>query len=539
MTEPKKNESNTKPSESTASALVALATASCKLFRDPKSDDAYAEVRASGHTEVRKIRSKGFRQWLGYRYYQAQGRSPGTQALADAIVVLEGQAVYEGDATPVHLRVGRIGQHEGAIYLDLCNETWQAVEITADGWRVVDNPPVRFRRAKAMLPLPMPEKGDVSEIRRFVNIEDRDWPVVAGWMLAALRPTGPYPALVLHGEQGSSKSTACRLLRSVIDPNAAPIRAEPRDGRDLVIAANNGWVVALDNVSHLHGWLSDALCRLSTGGGFSTRTLYENDEESIFDAQRPVLMNGIEVVAKRSDLLDRSLLVGLPVIPEHGRRTERDLMAKFGRARPRILGGLLDAVSVALANLDGTVLEQNCRMADFAQWATAGEAGLELAAGAFMAAYRANRGAANDAALESNPVGQAVLKLMEGRQRWSGTPTELLHALEQVADEKTLRMRSWPKAANTLSGILGRLAPNIRAVGIDVEHGKSGRREWSLARTALYSTVQSVHSAHEGPGLDGLDGLLHLHSSGAGSDGLDGVGGVLQLPSSDPEVIEI
>jgi hypothetical protein len=49
--------------------------------------------------------------------------------------------------------------------------------------------------------------------------------------------------------------------------------------------------VALDNLSDIKPWLSDCLCRLSTGGGFSTRTLFENDEETIFNATRPVILN--------------------------------------------------------------------------------------------------------------------------------------------------------------------------------------------------------------------------------------------------------
>ena len=120
-----------------------------------------------------------------------------------------------------------------------------------------------------MLPLPTPESGgSLRELRTFLNVEDSTWPLVVAWLVAALRPRGPYPVLALFGEQGSAKSTTGRLLRDLVDPNSAPLRAEPRDGRDLMIGANNSWCLAYDNLSHIPPWLSDALCRLSTGGGF-------------------------------------------------------------------------------------------------------------------------------------------------------------------------------------------------------------------------------------------------------------------------------
>jgi hypothetical protein len=110
-----------------------------------------------------------------------------------------------------------------------------------------------------------------------------------------------------------------RVLRALVDPNTAALRTTPRDERDLVIAANNGWLMALDNLSHLPDWLSDALCRLATGNGFATRELYTDAEEAIFATQRPIVKNGIEELATRGDLLDRSIVLYLPTIAEDQR----------------------------------------------------------------------------------------------------------------------------------------------------------------------------------------------------------------------------
>ena len=125
------------------------------------------------------------------------------------------------------------------------------MEIDSSGWRVIDDPPVRFRRAAGMQPLPIPVPGgSIDRLRFFVNVQsEADFVLVVAWALAVLRNRGPYPVLVLVGEQGSAKSTFSAILRRLLDPNTAPLRALPREDRDLFIAASNGHVLVFDNVS--------------------------------------------------------------------------------------------------------------------------------------------------------------------------------------------------------------------------------------------------------------------------------------------------
>ena len=211
-----------------------------------------------------------------------------------------------------------------------------------------------------------------------------------------LRNRGPYPVIALSGEQGSAKSTFSAILRSLLDPNTAPLRALPREDRDLFIAASNGHVLAFDNVSGLPGWISDTLCRLATGGGFAVRQLYTDQDEVLFDAARPVILNGIEEIVTRPDLADRAVFLTLQPIPEEHRRPEQELWAAFEAERPRILGVLLDAVVVGLKRLPETRLEKLPRMADFALWATACETALwpgrHLLVGLFRQSRRGGRG---------------------------------------------------------------------------------------------------------------------------------------------------
>jgi hypothetical protein len=324
-----------------ADILIAL-VADAELFHASDST-GYADLKINGHRETWPIRNKGFRRWLGRRFFEATGTAANSEALHSAINVIEAMAHFDGPERTVFIRVGG---HDGKLYLDLCDESWQAVEIDETGWRVIDNPPVRFRRAAGMKPLPTPVAGgSIETLRPFLNVQlDAHFVLAVSWMLAVLRHRGPYPVLVLSGEQGSAKSTLSAILRALLDPNTAPLRALPREDRDLFIAATNGHVLTFDNVSGLRAWISDTLCRLATGGGFAVRQLYTDLDEVLFDAARPVILNGIEDMVERADLADRSVFLTLEPIPEERRRPEAELWAAFEAERPRILGALLDAV---------------------------------------------------------------------------------------------------------------------------------------------------------------------------------------------------
>ena len=260
------------------------------------------------------------------------------------------------------------------------------------------------------------------------------------------------------------------MLRWLIDPNKAALRAEPRNTRDLTVAAHNSHCIAFDNLSGLQLWLSDALCRLSTGGGFATRALFENDEDVIFDATRPVLLNGIEDIASRADLLSRAIILNLPTIPEHARRDESVFWIEFAEAHPRLLGALCDAVSTALRNLPGVRLRGLPRMADFAKWATAAESAFGCAPGGFIEAYEGNRKAADALALEASPVASLICELMEAREGEPLTVTlrALLSMLIERLDDAKNPPPGWPKDSRALSNALNRCAPTLRASGWDI-----------------------------------------------------------------------
>ncbi len=506
--EKEKNSGNEKDKPSQAELLIMLAR-DATLFHDPETDTAFASIPAGGHRENWPIRTKGFRRWLLQRYWEEKQKAPGAQALPDALGVLEAKAHFDGQAQPVYTR---LGEYDGDIYLDLCNDTWEAIRITPGGEQIVKNLPVRFRRSKGMLPLPRPlEGGNLGELRQFVNIgTDTDWCLLVACLVADIRPTGPYPVLVLQGEQGSEKSTTAKVLRALIDPNVAPLRTAPREERDLAIAANNSWVLSFDNLSNVPAWLSDALCRVATGGGFATRTLYANDEETIFTFTRPTILNGIDEIIYRHDLLDRSIVVNLPTIPGNKRKPEDEFWEEFHKARPRILGALLNAVATGLKNIDKVELVELPRMADFAKWVTAAEPALPWEPGAFMGAYRDKRTEAVELALEGDAVAVAVQALATDRGIWEGTATELLDGLLEYVPEATQKTRSWPKTARTVANRLRRASTFLRQMGIEVvfdREGNTGRRLIRISRNSTVTTVTTVTKGPQnlaGPALKGV-----------------------------------
>lgn len=465
-----------------ADALIAIAD-SAFLFHAPDGI-AYADIQVEGHRETWPVRTRGFRRWLTRRYFDECGGAPGSEAIQSAIGVIEAKAHYGGQEMKVHLRVGEQG---GRFYLDLADSTWQAIEIDANGWRLLDCPPVRFRRSAGMQSLPVPMSGgSIETLRGFLNVQsDTDFVLVVSWILACLRNTGPYPVLVVSGEQGSAKSTFSAMVRSLVDPNTAPLRALPREDRDLFIAANNGHVLAFDNVSSLSPWLSDTLCRLATGGGFAVRQLYTDQDEVLFDASRPIILNGIEDIVTRQDLADRGIFLNLAPIPDDRRRPEAELWAAFHAARPRLLGVLLDAILVGLRLVSSIQLDGFPRMADFALWSTACETAL-WPPGTFRSAYQGNRDDAVDNVIDSDPVAAAVRILMSRKSVWEGTATQLHGVLAEIVGDGA-RAKTWPDDGRLLSGRLRRAAPFLRRAGIGIEFERRGRSRAKIITLTLIS----------------------------------------------------
>jgi putative DNA primase/helicase len=428
-----------------AAGLMLDFISEAELWHSPE-DISYATVQVDDHRENLEIGSRGFRAWLYCRAFQANGRAPPADAV-EATVRLADALALRG---PCHPTWRRVAEHSGKIYLDLCDGRWRAVQIDAQGWRIVDHVPPKFLRVRGAEALPEPEAGEAIEgLRGFINVEsDNDFRLICAFLAAAIRPRGPYPVLMIGGEQGSSKSTSAKVLRALIDPNVSPIRSAPKEERDLIVSASNGWMLCYDNLSGIPVWLADAFCRLSTGGGFATRANYTDRDEVLFSGQRPIILNGIGELAARPDLAERGLPLFLPTIPNDQRREESEFWAAFETTRPGILGALLDAVSAGLRHLPDTKLDRRPRMADFATFAEACAPGFGWEPGEFLSAYEESSADATATAADSTPLLPAIETLLVrsglDTAGFDGTAAELLDRLGSVCSESQQRARCIP-----------------------------------------------------------------------------------------------
>ncbi len=442
------------------------------LFHD-EGGDAYARVPVGDHAEVFLIASADYRDCLSRAYFDLSGTGANRNATGDALSTLSAMARFTGPCEPVHLR---IGPSDDGIVIDDGSRSWGCITVSADGWRCTSRRLVNFRRSGKPLALPTPTTGDLSRLWRYVNVELADRVLVAAWALAALCPHGPYPILLLLGEQGAGKSQSTRTLKRITDPSGVPLRAPPRDDKDLLVAALSSWVLALDNLSGATPQMSDALCRLSTGGGFSARRLYTYSDETLIAVQRPVILNGIDDLASRPDLAERCIHLALP--PLRQRATEADMAASFAEDAGPIMAAILDGLALALRNFNTVNIGPLPRMADFAKWAAAGVPAMGVTSDEFITAYRRNQAQAVALGLESSSVASGIRKMIERIGTWKGTARELLSRLNQDAADGDRHLPGWPHSPKGLQTILRRLAPSLRSIGIHVEHDRDAVNQY-------------------------------------------------------------
>ena len=453
-----------------------------ELFHDQHGDSFIAFRNNFGRREIWSIRSKAAAEYIRWCFYRNERRGLSGEVLATTRASLSAEARFDGERRNLNVRVARVDE---TVWYDLGDG--RAVAVTPKGWRVVEDPPILFRHYPHQAAQVEPRTGgQVGSIFDVLNVKDENTRLLLQiYLVTSLLCDIPLPILVVHGEQGSAKSFLFRILRALVDPSALDTLSSPDNYRDFVQLAAHHRAIYLDNLTTLPLWLSDALCRLCTGDGFSKRELYTDDDDIIYRIQGLGGLNGINLVAVKPDLLDRSLILGLEPIADYERRLEEELWAKFQQIRPQVLGAMFDTLSGALRTRDQVNLEYFPRLADFTKYGAAAAEQLGSTAHEFQQAYQVNIASQNQAALEESLVSQALLAMLEVRLEWEGTASELHQLLEENSEEFQIntKARSWPKAANVLARRLRESAPNLRTVGVSMEERKSNSRKiWRIAR---------------------------------------------------------
>ena len=488
-------------------------------------ESGYITIPVEDYRDTYVVKSGACKVWLSGLCYKELGEAPVSGVVNEVITVLTAIALHDGDALEL---ATRSAEYEGGIVIDLADAERQVVHVTREGWRLIPNTEVkvRFLRRDGAKPLPVPTRGgSVKSLRPLMNLSGPDqWVLLACTMVAYLWPRGPFPVLVISGEQGSAKSTLARMVQRFIDPNKGQLRRMPREVRDLLIGAKHARLLAYDNLSGIDANIADAICTLATGGGFAARKLYTDDEEMIFEVQRPVMLNGIDDLDERADLLDRSVVLQLQMIPDGERRDEEALWAEFEKAAPGVFGAFLDAVAAGLERRPQVRLRELPRMADFARTGAAVEVALGFAEGTFLAALQRNRQVTRLMALDQAPFALAVAALARQRRHWSGTASRLLQEVLTHAQLGATKHPSWPRSAAGVGRRIKRVTSALRSVGVEVTHGErasSRQRERIIQISVLPTMGSSDDSDQNRPTEFGPQGLeTGVSDSSDGSDGL-------------------
>ncbi len=462
-------------------ALCLARMAGIETWRD-EAGEPHLTVPIKNHVEHYRLKAdlkSPAGLWLADYYFRSEGKALPSGSRTEVLENLMAEAMSSDRVFVTGRRVARLGNH---VFVDLCNPTWEVVEVTPQGWavRAASEVPIRFTHAPSMLALPYPLRGgQLEDLRPFFNCDDDGFRLIVAWILTGLSGGGEYPILVLGGEAGSAKSTATRYVRALVDPNTAPLRKMPREERDLFIAAKNSLVLTLDNLSTPPAWLSDALCAIALGTSFACRTLYADEGETIFSVASPIVMNGITEQLTRSDLADRAFSVTLHRIPQESMRPKNELDAAFNEVMPSVLGAFLDVLSSALAHLADVSLDRYPRLAQTAKFMAAAEPSLGWEPGTFAQLLERTHKSVAESVLEGDPTLQALQAQVQsngGQWLFTGTATNLLGMLEEFKPYPT--PKKWPSAANKLTLQLRVIASQLRLMGWEVSvDGRDGTRK--------------------------------------------------------------
>lgn len=443
-----------------------------ELYSDQKNDQfiTVPEFPLVGYP----IKSAFFRKWLAGKYYAEHQKGFSGENFLQVVAALQGKTIFEEVKFQLFNRIAKVGD---TIFYDR-GDGKEAFEITSKGWKLVTEAPIKFRRFTHQQEQIYPEKGgSLKLLEKYLNLQDeKDILLAQTYLIAVMIPDIPRAVLIAVGPQGSAKSSALKVFRTLIDPSHTELLSPKSDTNELGQLAEHHYLLYFDNLSDLRDETSDTYSRIVTGVGFSKRELYSDDQDILFRVLGAVGFSGINQVATKPDLLDRSLILSFEQIPPNKRIAEKKFWHDFEASKPLILGALFDGLSEALAGVSVVKLANKPRMADYVEYCVAATVALGKTPQAFLNAFDKNIKHQNEAAIESSSTAQAVLLFMEKLESeqkvtsWSGASSELHKKLLDLIEDNNLEVGGsygFPRSSNWLWKKIVQVKPNLQALGIE------------------------------------------------------------------------
>jgi len=456
-----------------------IAIQNAERFFYTSENQAYVKIDIFGNSEIVSTLSNVFGYWLTNKFEAVYGGVLSKDDIRKTIQSIDSTAYFKGYRREIYVRIAEV---DGAIYIDLCNDKREVLKITADGFEVIDDSPILFRRTQDMEEIPKPiyrNADDYKLLNKYINTANEDdFNMIIAYLLGAFRSRMPKPILNLIGEAGTGKSMNTRLIRKFIDPaKQKDLLKKEINEVELPTASDSQYLLAFDNLSGITAKGSDLLCVVSTGGAMTKRKLYTDKDEIIIDLKKTVILNGIDDISKKQDLVSRTIFIETPPLQASKKKTETEIWSEFEKDYPYILGSLVHAVSTGLKN-KGNDQSSYPRMIDFGRFIQDCSEALDWGKDYWKATYVRNQTTGVEQSIESDPFASSLVIMLEdlaskGLYMWRGTATELLETLsDSLPHDETTYNKAWPKS-NQVKPRLRRIAPAIKEKGI----------EWSTERS--------------------------------------------------------
>jgi hypothetical protein len=276
--------------------------------------------------------------------------------------------------------------------------------------------------------------------------------------------------LLPYGEKGSAKSTLQKKIQLLIDPSKLDGLSISNDKTEFIQQISHNYLCFYDNVRREPIWLSDEVCRAITGGAFSKRKLYTDDEDIPYKYKRILSFSGINVIFTQEDALDRSIKIELERIKDTDAIPEEEIYDELKQQIPQLLGYIFDVVAKALEIKDSVKLDKRPRMVDFAKWGEAIARAMDYKPLEFLNTYFENIGEQNLEIVEADQFANAISKLIDYElNSWISSPTIFIDSLRKFADNNNIESSKFPKGPQAITRRLNKIKSNLReGLGIEV-----------------------------------------------------------------------